>query len=87
MHVHYIMRYGVLTGLIILIFGLIISLINDISTILWIGIYVIIAVPLISVTVIGIESTRIGDHKNLALLALLEILVVIIYILISLHIL
>lgn len=84
---YHILRYGVITGLIILIAGLLISILTEITTILWLGIYIIIATPILSVAIICARNIRKEKQRSLGLLALLEILVVILYILVTIHVL
>ncbi len=84
---HHVLRYGVITGLAVLVAGLSISILTEITTILWLGIYIIIATPLLSVALICVRNIRSKERRGLGLLALLEIIVVMLYILIILHIL
>ncbi len=84
---HHILRYGVITGLVILVAGLLISILTEITVILWFGIYIIIATPLLSVALICARNIKSKERSGLGLLALLEIVVVMLYILVVLHVL
>lgn len=86
MREYHVLRYGVLLGLIILVAGLIISVFANINIILWIGIYVIISTPITSVIFIFVRNLIKGNN-TIAILALIEVLVVIFYILIAIHVL
>ena len=86
MREYHILRYGVLLGLIILVAGLIISVFADINIVLWIGIYVIISTPITSVIFIFARNLIKGNN-TVAILALIEVLVVMFYILIAIHVL
>ncbi|GEM_PF-4047673 len=86
MREYHVLRYGVLLGLIILVAGLIISVFADINIVLWIGIYVIISTPITSVIFIFVRNLIKGNN-TIAILALIEVLVVIFYILIAIHVL
>ncbi len=86
MREYHVLRYGVLLGLIILVAGLIISVFADINIVLWIGIYVIISTPITSVIFIFARNLIKGNN-TVAILALIEVLVVIFYILIAIHVL
>ena len=82
---YHILRYGVIIGLVVLIAGLLISILTEITAILWFGIYIIIATPLLSVAIICARNIRRKEQRRLGLLALLEILVIILYILVTIH--
>ncbi len=83
--VYYVLRYGVIAGLAILVAGLLIAILTETATILWFGIYVIIATPLLSVAIICARNIRVKKHRSLGLLALLEILVIMLYVLVTIH--
>ena len=82
---YHILRYGVIIGLVILIVGFLVSFLTEITTILWIGIYVIISTPISSIAVICAGNIKKKERRILGLLALLEILVIVIYILVAIH--
>jgi len=83
---YHVLRYGVIIGLIILVVGLILSLFTKINIVLWIGIYVIISTPITSVMFIFLRNLVKGNN-TIAVLALIEVLVVVFYILIAIHVL
>ncbi|NPA99485.1 MAG: hypothetical protein GXO43_08910 [Crenarchaeota archaeon] len=86
MREYHVLRYGVIIGLIILVVGLILSLFTKINIVLWIGIYVIISTPITSVMFIFLRNLVKGNN-TIAVLALIEVLVVVFYILIAIHVL
>ncbi len=82
---YHVLRFGVITGLAILIAGFLISILMETTAILWFGIYTIVATPLLSVAIICARNIRSRKNRSLGLLALLEILVIILYVLVTIH--